>query len=125
VEDSSDSAAELLARVLREALPGAALIDLPRPLDGVLDAEALVRDVVDGLAEHLDQPAIAVACELLVSRRARETLDGLVVEPDVEDRVHHPRHRARRPRADGNGQRILGVAEPLSGLLLEPRDVLG
>ena len=103
---------------------GVVLVDLPGPLDGVLDAEALVRDVVDGLAEHLDQPAVAVARELLVSGRARETLDGLVVEPDVEDRVHHPRHRDRRPRADGNEQRILGVAEPFSGLLLEPRDVL-
>ena len=124
VEDGGDRAAQLLARVLREALPGVAFVDLPRPLGGVVDAEALVRDVVDGLAEHLDQPAVAVARELLVPGRARETLHGLVVEPDVEDRVHHPRHRDRRAGADGDEQRILRVAEPLAGLFLEARDVV-
>ena len=81
-------------------------------------------DVVDGLAEHLDQPAVAIARELLVARRARETRDRLVVEPDVEDRVHHPGHRDRRARADGDEQRVGGVAEALSRLFLEPRDVL-
>ena len=68
---------ELLARVLRKALPGLVLVDLPGPLDGVVDAEALVRDAVDGLAEHLDQPPVGVARELLVAGRAREALDRL------------------------------------------------
>src|SRR4029079_502577 len=86
VEDGVDRAAQLLARVLREAAAGVALVDLPGALDGVVDAEALVRDVVDRLAEHLDQAAVAVARERLVAGRACETLDRLVVEPDVEDR---------------------------------------
>jgi hypothetical protein len=109
---------------LREAVTRLALVDLPGVLDGIVDAEALMRDAVDGLAEHLDQPAIAVPGELLVPRRPPETDDGLVVEPDVEDRVHHPRHRDRRSRADRDEQRIVGVAEVLPGLLLEPLDVL-
>ena len=124
VEDGRDRSAQLLARVLREALAGLVLVDPARLLDGVVDAEALVRDVLDRLAEHLDQPAIAVARELLVAGRAREARDGFVVEPDVEDRVHHPGHRDRCAGADGDEQWILGIAEALPGLLLEPRDVL-
>ena len=124
VEDGRDRAAQLLARVLRKAMPGLVLVDLPGPLDGVVDAEALVRDVVDGLAEHLDQPAVAVAGELLVAGRPREAGHRLVVETDVEDRVHHPGHRDRRPGANGDEQRILGISEALSGLLLEPREML-
>ena len=81
-----------------------------------------MRDAVDGLAEHLDEPPVAVARELLVAGRAREARDGDVVEPDVEDRVHHPRHRDRRSRADGDEERVVGIAEALAGLLLEPRD---
>ena len=122
LEDGGDRAAQLLARVLREVLARLLDVDLAGALDRVVGAEALVRDAVDRLAEHLDEPPVAVARELLVAGRAREPVDGDVVEPDVEDRVHHPRHRDRGTRADGDEQRVVGVAEALAGLLLEPRD---
>ena len=83
-----------------------------------------MRDVVDGLAEHLDQPPVAVPGELLVSGRAREAQYGLVVEPDVEDRVHHPGHRDRRAGANRDEERVGRVAEPLARAFLETFDVL-
>src|SRR5581483_7249122 len=125
VEDGGDRAAELLARVLREVLARLLDVYLARLLDAVVDVEALVRDAVDGLAEHLDEAPVAVARELGVAGGARETLDRDVVEPDVEDRVHHPRHRDRSARADGDEQRVARIAEALAALLLEPLDVLG
>ena len=46
------------------------------------------------------------------------------LRPEVEDRVHHPRHRLARAGAHRDEQRVVGVAEPLAGLLLEPRERL-
>ncbi len=51
-------------------------------------------------------------------------LDRDVVQPEVEDRVHHPRHRDGGARADGDEEWIAIVAEPLAGSLLERGDVL-
>jgi len=50
-------------------------------------------DAVDDLAVHLREPPVRIACEAHVSGRARETFDRVVVQAEVEDRVHHPRHR--------------------------------
>ncbi len=85
--------------------------------------EAMGIDAVDRFAVHLDQPAVGVVGEARVARRRREARNSLVTETDVEDRVHHPGHRDRRARADGDEQRISRVAEPLLGLLLEAPDV--
>ena len=77
------------------------------------------------VAEHLHEAPVGVPGEALVAGRAREALDRLVVEAEVEDRVEHPRHRLARAGAHGDQQRVVGVAEPLAGLLLEPRERLG
>ena len=45
--------------------------------------------------------------------------DGVGVEAQVEDRVHHARHAEGGARAHADQQRVLGVAEALAGLLLE------
>jgi hypothetical protein len=50
-------------------------------------------DAVDDLAEHLQQPPVGVEREPAVAGARRETLDRLVVQAEVEDRVHHPGHR--------------------------------
>ena len=42
---------------------------------------------------HLDEAAIAVPCETLVARRGDECLHRFVIEAEIEDRVHHARHR--------------------------------
>ena len=49
----------------------------------------------------------------------RGALDRRVVQPEVEDRVHHPGHRERRARAHRHQQRIDVVAEPLAHLRFE------
>ncbi len=86
--------------------------------------EAVRTDPVDDLAEHLDQPAVGVVGEARVLRARGQALDRLVVEPEVEDRVHHPRHRDRRAGAHRDEQWVGRVAESLAGLLFEPADVL-
>ena len=144
-EDRLDRAAELLARLLRERLPEVVLVDhlervdelaevVGAKVDVVRDAALLLQllqlalepvriDPVDGLAVHLDQAAIGVVCEPRVAGGAGQAFDGHVRETDVQDRVHHPRHRDRRPRADGDEQRLAWVAEALADALLEPLDV--
>src|SRR5438045_6650513 len=86
--------------------------------------EAIGADAVDGRAVHLDRAPGGVLGEALVSGRGREPLDRLVVQPEVEDRVHQPGHRDSCTRAHGDEQRVAGVAETLAGPLLEGRDVL-
>ena len=93
----------------------------------------LVELVVEGLglqAEHDapvhgDEAAVAVVGEALVGGGLGQPLDALVVQAEVEDRVHHPGHRELRPRAHRDEQRVRRVAEPATHLLLEGGDVLG
>ncbi len=58
--------------------------------------EQLALDAHHRLAEHLDQPTVGVEREPLVVGLLGQTQDRLVVEPDVQDRVHHPGHRELR-----------------------------
>ena len=73
----------------------------------------------DDVAEHLHEAPVGVPGEALVLGRAREALDRGVVEAEVEDGVEHPGHRLARAGADGDQQRVLVVAEPLAGVLLQ------
>ena len=82
-------------------------------------------DAVDDLAVHLDQAPVRVEGEALVPGRAGEALGRRVAEAEVEDRVHHPGHRDRGARADGDEQRVALVAEALARVLLERAHVLG
>ncbi len=81
-------------------------------------------DPFDHLAEHLDQPPVRVEREPTVARPRRETLRSCVVQPEIQDRVHHPRHRHRRTGPDRDEQRIVARPEPLPGPRLEPPHVL-
>jgi hypothetical protein len=80
-------------------------------------------DAVDHFAIHLDQPAVRVVGEAFVAGHPRQPLNRFVVEPEIEDRVHHPRHRDRSARAHRNEQRVVRVAEALARALLERLDV--
>ena len=80
--------------------------------------EHVAGDVEHDLAEHLHEPAVRVVREALVARLLGEALHRVVVEPEVEDGVHHPGHRERRARTHRHEQRIDGVAEALAHLLL-------
>ena len=121
VEDSAVGAAQLVAGIVRERLPGLLFVDRAESVDelaqvvgreldvlgdttGSLEVgqrllEPMPIDPVDHDAVHLDEPAKRVECEARVPRRGGETLDRDVVQPQVENRVHHPWHRDRGTRA--------------------------
>ncbi len=132
-EHGGDGAPQLLVRVLRKRLAGFALDDVLEaggqrlPILGaelgvenradldlvVLDQllEMVVLDAEHDLPVHLQKAAVAVIGEALVAAVAGEPRDGLVVEPEVEDGVHHPGHRGSRARAHRDQQRLRGIAE--------------
>ena len=122
LEDRPHGSHELVERSLGERIAGllaedrevrldqlaegfGAQVDIGRRAAALLERtelglEALPFDALDDLAVHLDQPPVGVTREALVARHARETEHGLVVESEIEDCVHHSRHRDRRARAN-------------------------
>ena len=146
-EDGADGAAQLLARVggeqtarlgrvdpteRRDQLGEVVAVELHVLLDpsSVLQVaqrllEAVPVDSVHDLAVHLDQASVRVVGEALVAGRGCKPLRRLLVQAEVEDRVHHSGHRYGRPGANGDEQGIVRVAEGLAGFLLEGSDVLG
>ena len=95
---------------------------LLRGLDGLLEVLAL--DVEHGLAEHLDQPPVGVPGEPLAAGLLGQPLHRLVVEPDVEDRLHHAWHRELRAGAHRHQQRVVSLPEPPAHRLLQGGEVL-
>ena len=87
--------------------------------------EALAGDAAADVAVHLHEPPVGVPREARVARPRGEALHRGVGQPEVEDRVHHPRHRLARARAHGDQQRVLRVAEPLAGALLQHAQRVG
>ncbi len=143
LEDRADRAPELLARVVRKFAARLAADDrlvLPDDVGQVLRVEVRVggdaarllllrQDVLEVVARHakhdvrvhLDEAPAAVEREPL-PRRGGEAGQSLRREPEVQDRVHHARHRGARARPHGHEQGILRVAEPLAGRLLDARE---
>ncbi len=128
---------QLLLRVLRERLMLIVLIDLlenanqffqivGRQVDIVLDSlfrlhlvnfvfkEAL-GNTHDDIREHLNKAAVAVVSETWVVGLFRQTLNGFVVQTQVQDRVHHAWHRLARAGTDGDQQRVVDVAKRFPG----------
>jgi hypothetical protein len=69
--------------------------------------------------------AIGVVREPLVAvRDLRQPLDRLVGEADVEDRLHHPRHRELRAGPHRHQQRVTRIAQLLAARLLQRLEVL-
>ena len=145
VEHGAIGTAQLLAGILREARADLLLVDVLEGRDQLAQVvgaelevvrhaapglevgdrafESLPVDAVDDLAVHLDQPPVGVVGEPRVSGRDRLALDRDVREAEVENRVHHPRHRDRRAGANGDEQRVGRVAEALPRALLEGGNV--
>jgi hypothetical protein len=140
VEHGADGAPELLAGILREVVeclqPARELLEGRHVELGVEPHAALdldLRDLLlearaghatDHVTEHLHEPPVGVPGAAPVARALRQPLDGTVVEADVENRVHHAGHGVAGAAADGDEQRVGGVAEPAPGLRLEPADRL-
>ena len=134
LEHGLDRVAELLLGILREVDAGFLLDDALERLDELDEVrrrqlrvggdspcmaqlvellfEQLAVDVEHDLAEHLHESPVRVVREPLVPRLLGQAADRAVVEPEVEDGVHHSRHRERRPRANRDEQRVGVVPEP-------------
>ena len=78
-----------------------------------------VLDFQHNLAEALDQAAVRVPGEAGILRQRGQPLDGGVGQADVEDGVHHARHRFLGAGAAGDQQRVHRVAEALARDLLD------
>ena len=77
----------------------------------VVFAFALLNSEHD-IAIHLNEAAVAIPREALVLGGGGEGLNGLVVEAEVEDRIHHARHRVAGTGAHGHEEReAFGIAE--------------
>ena len=74
------------------------------------------------VAVHGDEAAVRIEGEALVVRGCGKTRGGLVIEAEVQDRVHHARHRRTRAGTDRNQQRVRRVAELLAKQLFHLGD---
>ena len=123
-ENGADGAPQLIGGRLRERLAvdfldlGQIVVDQTPQVVGVqfgiqIDAavglvvfqqvlEIVVFDAQHHVAVHLDETAVAVEGEPLVAAVLDQAFDGGVVEAEVEDGVHHPRHGGARAGANGN-----------------------
>jgi hypothetical protein len=81
--------------------------------------EQVVVQVEHHIGVHLDEAAIAVEGEAAVARQLGQAFDRLVVEAQVQDRVHHAGHRRPGARTDRHQQGIGRVAEDLAGQVLD------
>ena len=127
--EAHDELAQLRSAQLRVARGGIAEHVRLDGFDDLLErfvvlARALLHAEHD-VAVHLNEAAVAVPREALVVRDARERLNRVVVETEVENRVHHARHRFARAGAHRDQQRERRrVAELLAELLLDVADGL-
>ena len=70
------------------------------------------------VAVHLYESAVAIPCKATVAGGLLQRFDGDVVEAEIQNGVHHARHRIARAGAHGYQQRIATVAELLLDFLL-------
>ena len=141
LEHRFDRAPQLLLRIIGEG-PARALLDdrlevvdqVVQIVGGEIDVafdlaaglrlvelclERILAEVEDDVAIHLDKAAIGIVRKTRVLGPSDQPFDRLVIQAEVQDRLHHPRHRDRGPRAYRHEQRILGVAEALLGDALQ------
>ena len=72
----------------------------------------------DDVGIHLDKASVAIIGEALTGLGG-EALHGGFIEAEVEDRIHHARHRGAGTGADGDQERVFRITKGLSGLLLQ------
>ncbi len=71
---------------------------------------------------HRDEAPVGVVGEARVLRPPREPLRRRVVQAQVQDRVHHPRHRGARPRTHAHEERVRRIAKRHPDALLDPSE---
>ena len=137
IEDGADRGPQLLAGILRERLLQLALdrrLVVGDDLRPLVDAEIGVRieavEVLEAVedvfeygvvephhhvAEHLDEAAVAVVGKTGVAGMGGKPFDRDVVQPEIQDRIHHARHGGARARAHRDQQRVIRIAEAGAG----------
>src|SRR5712692_2870780 len=95
--------------ILANAAQGLLAVD--NFLEGIAIVLVLGLELEHDVAVHLAEAPIRVPCETPVSAYLFESLDALVRQPEIEHRIHHPRHRDARPRSHRYQQWILAIAE--------------
>ena len=60
---------------------------------------------------HGDEAAVAIERKAAIARELGQTFNSVVIQAQIQNRIHHPRHRRPRARAHRHQQRIGGVAE--------------
>jgi hypothetical protein len=73
--------------------------------------EVIVLYAQNHVAVHLDEPAVAVISEALVATGLGQAQHRLIVEAQIQDRVHHPRHRGPCAGAHTDQKRVFRIAE--------------
>ena len=76
--------------------------------------EVRLLDIENYVAEHLDEAAVGIVGEARVLGALGESLDALIVEAEVEDRIHHAGHGELCAGTDGDEQGIGTGAELLA-----------
>ena len=74
------------------------------------------------VTKHVDQTSIGVVRESRIAGGLCQTFDRFVVQAEVENRVHHARHRHGRTRSHGDQQWILGILHLCAEFLLQRLD---
>ena len=72
----------------------------------------------DHLTVHLNEAAIAVPGEARIIGASGQAFDGVVIEAQVQNRIHHARHGFPGAGADRKQERVGGISETLALLRL-------
>jgi hypothetical protein len=75
------------------------------------------------VAEDREEAPVAIPGEALVLGPAHQAPDRLIVEAEIEDGIHHARHGGPSPRANGDEEGPLGIAQPIAHLAFEPGEI--
>ena len=71
------------------------------------------------IAEHLNKTTVGVEGKPAVRRRGGHPFHCDIIQAQVKNGIHHPRHRKNRSGANGKQQRIRCIPENLVGFLLD------
>ena len=83
--------------------------------------EVVMVDPQHHVTEHLNETAVAVVGEAPVVGGLGQARDGIVVEAEIEHRVHHAGHGGAPARAHGDQQRVAGIPELGADQVLDRR----
>src|SRR5215213_9815872 len=83
----------------------------------------MVRHAKHDVAVHLNESSIGIEGESRAAARLRESVDGAIVQPEIEDGLHHTGHRYRGAAPHGHEEWCRRITEPLAGSALQAQKV--